>query len=335
MVQRRPRFLVAVVTVRTRWHRAETDRSTASSTSCPPPSAGPVSAFMVRWVSRRCWHVQGAAPRAREAGLVALRRAEMPSRAIWSRRPPCGPSCAGRRPRRRECPPTSRRTARNPSRRRSLPLCSQTMPVPVAQESAVVADHQKRAAVPAQHLLQPFDSLNVKVICRLVEEQDVGLGIERAGKRYAARLAAGQPVRQTVRVEPEPLKELLGLVDRHRPAEPVGVMAGDDDASQRHAGRDHRRLRKIGDAGARGHPVASLIHVGAAGHQLHQARLAGAVAPDEGQPVAGMKRQVGAAKKPAVAEIDPGRGDGQKRCRHLTPPPSPCRGPAPSRHRRR
>ena len=205
----------------------------------------------------------------------------------------------------------------------------------VAKEGAVVADHQKRAAVPAQHLLHPFDGRHVHMVGRLVEEEDVGLGVERAGKRYAARLAAGQPVRQPVRVEPEPLQELLGLVDRHRPAEPVGVMAGDDDASQRHAGRDHRRLRKIGDARARGHPVASLIHVGASGHQLHQARLAGAVAPDEGQPVAVMKRQVGAAKKPAVAEIDPGRGDGQERCRHLTPPPSPCRGPAPSRHRRR
>ncbi len=56
----------------------------------------------------------------------------------------------------------------------------------IAQEGAIMADHQQRAAMLAQHLLHPFDGRHVHMVCRLVEKQHVGLGIERAGQRHAA-----------------------------------------------------------------------------------------------------------------------------------------------------
>ena len=71
----------------------------------------------------------------------------------------------------------------------------------IAQESAVVADHEKGAAMLAQHVFHPFDGRHVHMVGRLVEKQDIGFGIERAGQRHAARLATGQAVAHPVGVE--------------------------------------------------------------------------------------------------------------------------------------
>ena len=197
----------------------------------------------------------------------------------------------------------------------------------VAKKGAIVTDHQKCATMLAQHIFHPLDGRHVHMVGRLIEKQHVRLGIERAGQRHAPRLATGQPVAHPVGVEPEPHQEFLGLVDRDRPSQPVGVMTGDNDASQGHAGWQLRGLWQIGDTGSRGHPQAALIHVGAPCHQLHQTGLAGTVPSDQRQPVTGMKRHIGMAKEPAVTKIDAGIGNGQQRCRHVSSQPS--RGSAP------
>ena len=116
------------------------------------------------------------------------------------------------------------------------------------------------------------------------------------------------------------MQEFLGLVDRDRAAKAVGIMAHGDKAAQRHPARQIGGLRQIGDTGARRNPQAALIHIGAAGHQLHQAGFAGTIAPDKRQPVPGMQRQVGMAQQPAVTQIDAAIGNGQKRGRHVRPP---------------
>ena len=116
----------------------ETDRSMASSTSWPPPSAGPVSIFMVRWVmppvlarSRR------SASSSRSRPWLRLRRAEMPSRdhlvsAAILRSILCRTTASSAR----MPSDQSSNCAKSPSRRRSLPLCSQTMPVPRLRRKA-------------------------------------------------------------------------------------------------------------------------------------------------------------------------------------------------------
>ena len=57
-----------------------------------------------------------------------------------------------------------------------------------------------------QRLLQPLERLDVEVVRRLVEQQQVGLGGERAGERGARELAAGERLQRAVEVrvgEPE------------------------------------------------------------------------------------------------------------------------------------
>ncbi|CAI8185293.1 MAG: Uncharacterised protein [SAR116 cluster bacterium] len=190
----------------------------------------------------------------------------------------------------------------------------------VAQKGAVMADHQQGTAMLAKHLFHPFNGRHVHMVGRLVQQQNVGFRVERAGQRYPARLAAGQPVTHPVRIKTKPLQEFLGLVDRDRAAKAVGIMAHGDKAAQRHPARQIGGLRQIGDTGARRNPQAALIHIGAAGHQLHQAGFAGTIAPDKRQPVPGMQRQVGMAQQPAVTQIDAAIGNGQKRGRHVRPP---------------
>ena len=189
----------------------------------------------------------------------------------------------------------------------------------IAQKGAVMADHQQGPAMLAQHLLHPFDGGHVHMVGRLVQQQDVGLGIDRACQRDAACLAAGQAIAHPVWIKPQTHQKFIGLVQRGRAFSAVGVMAHCDKGTQCHAARQIGCLRQIGNAGAGCHPQAALIHIGAAGHQLHQAGFASPVAPDKRQPVTGMQGQVGIAQQPLVAQIDPAFGDGQKRRRHQLP----------------
>ena len=60
------------------------------------------------------------------------------------------------------------------------------------EQPAVMADQHDAGAHPGQLALQPLDAGQVEMVGRLVEQQDVGRGRQRAGQRGAARLAAGQ-----------------------------------------------------------------------------------------------------------------------------------------------
>src|SRR5215211_3812417 len=60
------------------------------------------------------------------------------------------------------------------------------------EEPAVVRDQHDRRVELEQRLLEPLERLDVKVVGRLVEEQEVGLGGERAGQRAARELPAGE-----------------------------------------------------------------------------------------------------------------------------------------------
>ena len=68
------------------------------------------------------------------------------------------------------------------------------------EEPAVVGDQDHRCVERAQHLLQPFERLDVEVVRRLVEQQQVGLRRKRARERRARQLAAGERGERPVEV---------------------------------------------------------------------------------------------------------------------------------------
>ena len=72
------------------------------------------------------------------------------------------------------------------------------------EEDPVVGDEDERAAVAEQEVLEPADRLDVEVVGRLVEQQDVGLGDERPGQQHAPLHARGEVVEPRVGVEPHP-----------------------------------------------------------------------------------------------------------------------------------
>src|SRR5205085_11821898 len=71
-----------------------------------------------------------------------------------------------------------------------------------------MAYQHQRGAGCGERVLQPFDRRQVEMIGRLVEQQDVGFGCERAGKRGAARFTTGKPRGILVAREPELVKQI-------------------------------------------------------------------------------------------------------------------------------
>jgi hypothetical protein len=62
----------------------------------------------------------------------------------------------------------------------------------LVEELAIVRDQQQRARVPEQPLLQPQHRVEVEVVGRLVEQQQVRRRHQRAGQVQAHAPAAGE-----------------------------------------------------------------------------------------------------------------------------------------------
>ena len=62
----------------------------------------------------------------------------------------------------------------------------------VVEQVAIVADDDHRARIARDMLLQPERRLEVEVVGRLVEQQQVGRGEQRRGERHAHAPAAGE-----------------------------------------------------------------------------------------------------------------------------------------------
>ena len=72
------------------------------------------------------------------------------------------------------------------------------------EELAIVRDDDERAAVRAEEPLQPREPVEVEVVGRLVEQEEIEAGEEDRRERDACRLAARQPGRLAVEVDAEP-----------------------------------------------------------------------------------------------------------------------------------
>ena len=91
------------------------------------------------------------------------------------------------------------------------------------QEPAVVGDEHDRGVERDQVGLQPLERLDVEVVGRLVEQQQIGVPGQRPAERGAGQLAAGEGVQRAVEVGV--VAEAEAVQGRQRPLAPV-VAAG-------------------------------------------------------------------------------------------------------------
>ena len=204
-----------------------------------------------------------------------------------------------------------------------------------------MADHEQRAPVRAHEPEQPVLGVAVEVVGGLVEQQHVAAGEEDAGDLHAPPLAARQRADRLVEpigleaepggdaahlalgrvptVEAEPLlgageaahgalgRVLLHLEAQlldadHRLVEP----APGEDVAHRGGGVvdavEPRVLREVPEAAAAVHDAG--VRVRGAAEHLQQARLAGAVAADQPDLVAGADREAGAVEDDVAADLD-------------------------------
>ncbi len=180
------------------------------------------------------------------------------------------------------------------------------------QEAAVVGDDDGGAFPGAQHFFEPGDAVEVEVVGGLVQQQQIGFLDQRAGQRDALAGAARQAGDLGVRRQ----AELFEHGAHARRALPVLMVAVDVADHVEHGGvfvqlrflfdRGHAQARAAGDVAIVGH--------GAAVEQPQQRGLAGAVAADEADALAGLDGEVGVVQQRMVAigQLDVGQGD--ERC---------------------
>ena len=172
--------------------RAPRRRHAAPSPACRSGSASPAPASP----STSC---SGTAPRSARA--ARCRRS--PGRAATPRPTRARPSRAARRATARR-----RRTACGPP-------SSSTAVVTASRNHRSCATRIDGRVERCQLPLEPLEALDVEVVRRLVEQQQVGVGRQRARERGARQLAAGERVERPVEIgvaEPEAAEDRCGTV---------------------------------------------------------------------------------------------------------------------------
>ncbi len=218
------------------------------------------------------------------------------------------------------------------------------------EELAVVADDDGAGAQPADEALEPVQAVEVEVVRRLVEEEDVVPGEEQRGEPRPRRLAAGEHRRLGVErdEQTEVRRDRLGplLEVRSTEAQPalqgrrVGVVGAWDAAGERVRRVVQRRLR-VGHAGASGEEgrdrlaraavrlLRQVSHRRGGGGEAHRTRfgrleageqpqqrgLAGTVGADEPDDVPGRDDEVEPGEQDAVA-VGRGEAAGEEGCAH-------------------
>jgi hypothetical protein len=165
------------------------------------------------------------------------------------------------------------------------------------EEAAVVRDDDEGRAGRLQLAFQPFDGRKVEMVGRLVEQEDIRFRRHDAGERRPARLAAGERLRVLGAVEAkmfEQVGDAIGVVGRAE----TGFGIGGD----RVVAIEIRRLVQVADGGGRVAEDFARLRLGKVGGDLHQRRLARAVAADEADAVAGFHLQACAGKQRRAAE---------------------------------
>jgi hypothetical protein len=152
------------------------------------------------------------------------------------------------------------------------------------EQVAVVADQHQAAAVRRQALLEPGDGVDVEVVGRLIEHEQVALGHEGLGQRDSL----GLPARQLARVglhqwrHPEVVEHGGGLPR-------LSGMALD--RRQHSAGGQGGPLGQGGDADVAAVADRTGLGGGLPGHDRQQRRLAASVQPDDPETITRGQRE--------------------------------------------
>ncbi len=205
------------------------------------------------------------------------------------------------------------------------------------KQVAIVADHQQRVAELPQMLGEPELGLEVEMVRRLVEDQQIGIAEQRAGQRHAHAPAAGELAARPCLggvVEAQAIQDRGGargrgggadLVEPHVDVgQPQPIMRGLGLGHQRRAldvgcqhGVEHadvaarRILRHRADAGAAHQVDVAAVGLELALDQLEQGRFARAIAADQADFPAVGKGRGGAVEQHALAMAEGKIGDAQ------------------------
>ena len=165
------------------------------------------------------------------------------------------------------------------------------------QEAAVVRDEDQRGGGAIELVLQPLDRGQVEMVGRLVEQQDVRLGRQHAGECGAPRLAAGQLGRLLLAGQAEVIEQIgsaMWIVGRSKACLDIGTH-GDKTF-------EVRFLRQIANGGRWLAEHLAVLRLDQSGRDLEQRRLAGAVAADQRDAIAGQHLKRGAVEQRRAAE---------------------------------
>ena len=167
-----------------------------------------------------------------------------------------------------------------------------------------MGDEDDRAAVPQQERLQPADRLDVEVVRRLVQEQDVRVVDDGPGQQDPALHSRGQLREPGVRVEPDPgddrlhpmvgpAKVMVVVVS----VQPAGHLVGDGPAMA--LGHILRQARDPQPLLPEDRPLVGLE---LAADQAEQRALPLAVASQQAEALPGLDLEIDLVENPGAAK---------------------------------
>ena len=166
------------------------------------------------------------------------------------------------------------------------------------QEGPVVAHHDEGAGPVVEEVLQHPQRVEVEVVGRLVEQQHVGLGPQREQQLEPAPLAARQ----------QPIGARWASASNQNASSRRASVQSGSRCAPATAWRDpHRRVEVdsplVADGELDGAPPHDppLGRGQPTGDDVEQRGLAGAVGPDDAQPLPGVEGQVDVAEQPGLA----------------------------------
>ena len=166
------------------------------------------------------------------------------------------------------------------------------------QKGTVMRDGDERALVAAQPFLQPVDRAEIEMVGWFVEQQQIWLRRQRPAQRGAAFLAAARLVCAGRKIRAQLVCDRLDLVQCRSHRSRYGKVA--QGLERREIGFlfQHHYI----DAGLNNSfPFVRLDFIR---DQTQQCRLAGAVAPDQGQLVARSNVQVEVLEQPTLSLVE-------------------------------
>ncbi len=177
-----------------------------------------------------------------------------------------------------------------------------------------MADEQQRAVEVQHHVFEPRDGIDIQMIGRLVQQQEVGLRDQCASEHHPPPPAARQGTHRRIAIELQARDDLLHLqfglpiLVRRRPLHHragvgrAGQDAAHDHVAHRGIARRRHFLGQTRDSRAGAHPHLAAVRDDLTSNELQQRRLALAVAPEQADAFAPANLQIGIIQQRFEAE---------------------------------